>query len=275
MSEALLSVRDLSVTFASPRGPVRAVRNLSLNLAPGEILALAGESGCGKSTAALAIPGLLAPGAERTAGAIRFDGRDISGFSERQLRTLRGREIAFVFQEPSAALNPVAKAGVQVAEVLTRHRGITQREARARTIALFARVRMTDPERRYDQYPHELSGGLKQRVVIAAAIAAGPRLLIADEPTTALDATVQSEILGLLRSLRDESGMSILLVSHDLALVSSFADRLAVLYAGRIVEEGPAVSLLRAPRPLYPGLLAARPGGAPARSRLRDPRRGP
>ena len=257
----LLEVRDLCVEFATPMGRLRAVDGVSFSLDAGETLALAGESGCGKSATASALLRLLPPGGRITAGDIRFAGQNVLALEGEALRALRGRGIGLVFQDPVGTLDPLMTVGAQVEEVVRVHRRTSRREARAAAIALLARVRMPDPERQARRYPHELSGGMCQRVSLAMALACEPRLLIADEPTTALDVTIQAQICALLQSLQAETGMALLLVSHDLALVAGMAARLAVLYAGRIVEMGPTPAVLASPRhPYTRGLVAAMPG---------------
>jgi oligopeptide/dipeptide ABC transporter ATP-binding protein len=259
----LLSVRDLTVAFAGGGLPV--LEGVSFDLAPGEVLGLVGESGSGKSMTALAVMGLLPAGGRVTAGSAVFEGQDLATLPERRLARLRGARLAMVFQEPTTSLNPVFTVGEQIAEVLRRHRRLDRRAARREAAALLARVEIPAAERRLDDYPHQLSGGQRQRVMIAIALACRPRLLIADEPTTALDATVQAGILDLLRGLRADLGMAVLLITHDLGVVAEFADRVAVLYAGRVVETAPAAAALGAPaHPYTAALLAAIPrlGGA-------------
>jgi oligopeptide/dipeptide ABC transporter ATP-binding protein len=265
--EPLLEVRDLRVSFAGEGGELPAVRGVSLRLAEGETLALVGESGCGKSVTALAVMRLLEANG-RVSGTLRFRGRDLGGLDAAGLQALRGREIGMIFQEPMTSLNPVFRVGDQIGEVLRIHRGADAAAARRAAVALLERVRIPDPARRAEQYPHELSGGMKQRVMIAMALACDPALLIADEATTALDVTIQAQILELLRALQEESGMAILLITHDLGVVAQFAARVAVMYAGEIVEEAPVRALFRAPlHPYTRALLRAlpRPG---ARGRL-------
>jgi oligopeptide/dipeptide ABC transporter ATP-binding protein len=255
----LLEVRDLRVSFRGEAGELPAVRGVSLRLEPGETLALVGESGCGKSVTALALMRLLEPNG-RVAGTLRFRGEDLSRLDEEGIRRIRGAEIGMIFQEPMTSLNPVFRIGDQVGEVLELHRGLGREAARRAAVELLARVRIPDPARRAEQYPHELSGGMKQRVMIAMALACDPALLIADEPTTALDVTIQAQILELLRALRRDAGMAILLITHDLGVVAQFADRVAVMYAGEIVEEGAVRELFREPlHPYTRALLRALP----------------
>jgi len=256
----LLEIDGLVTSFQTPRGPVRVVDGVSLRVERGQTVCVAGESGCGKSVTALSVMGLLPEAARVEAGAIRLRGVDLLGLPPRERRGLRGREMAMVFQEPMTALNPVLTLGAQVAEVFAIHGTATRREARERTIALLRQVRIPDPERRVDEYPHQLSGGMKQRVMIALALANRPGLLIADEPTTALDVTIQAQVLHLLRELQRELGTGIVFVTHDLAVVAEIADRVVVMYGGRVVEDGSVFDVLE--RPAHPytiGLLGARP----------------
>ncbi|SEB23598.1 ABC transporter ATP-binding protein [Variovorax sp. YR216] len=255
--QPLLDVRGLDVFFEGSAGPVQAVRGLDLTLQRGETLALVGESGCGKSTTALALLRLLAPGATLR-GEIRFDGRDLLALPPAQLREVRGREIAMIFQEPMTSLNPVHTIGAQIEETLRRHQRLPAAAARRRAIELLDLVRIPEPQRRIDDHPHHLSGGQRQRVMIAMAVACNPRLLVADEPTTALDATIQAQILELLDGLRRELDMALLLITHDLGLVAQWADRVAVMYGGEKVEEASASKLFAAPaHPYTRGLLGA------------------
>jgi oligopeptide/dipeptide ABC transporter ATP-binding protein len=279
--ETLLEVRDLRVSFAGDAGELPAVRGVSLRMAKGETVALVGESGCGKSVTALALLRLLGPNARVTAAELRFRGRELATLGADAIRGLRGREIGMIFQEPMTSLNPVFRIGDQVAEVLEQHRGLSSEAARGAAVELLRRVRIADPGRRALQYPHELSGGMKQRVMIAMALACDPALLIADEPTTALDVTIQAQILELLRTLQRELGMAILLITHDLGVVAQFAERVAVMYAGELVEEAPVRELFRAPlhpytrallralpRPGQRGRLAAIEGSVPSPAEL-------
>ncbi len=250
----LLSVEGLTVSFGSQR----VVDGVSFALAPGERLALVGESGSGKSITALSLLRLV--DAAQTSGAIRFDGVDLLQHSERQMRGLRGRDIAMIFQEPMTALNPLYTVGNQIIEVLELHEGLRANAARARAIELLARTGIAEPERRVDAYPHELSGGQRQRAMIAMALACKPRLLIADEPTTALDVTVQAQILALLTELQQEFGMALLLITHDLNLVRRHSDRVAVMERGQLVETGPTEAVFAQPQHAYTRhLLASRP----------------
>lgn len=244
MSEPLLEVSNLHVRFATDEGDVPAVRGVDLVVDHGEMVALVGESGCGKSVTAFSIMRLIRAPGRLAEGSIRLRGRDLGLLSESEMRKVRGREIGMIFQEPMTSLNPVFSVGSQIAEVLTLHRGMGEEEARKESIELLSMVGIPAPSRRIDNYPHELSGGMKQRVMIAMALACRPSLLIADEPTTALDVTIQAQILDLLQSLQRELDMAILLITHNLGVVAHFAKRAAVMYAGRIVEEA-SVSTLR------------------------------
>ena len=253
---ALLDVEGLEIGF----GALAAVRGASFTVRRGETHCLVGESGCGKSVSALAVMGLLPGNATRRAASMRFDGNDILGLNERDMSRLRGDRIAMIFQEPMTSLNPAYTVGSQMAEVLTRHRGGTKRAALDRAAELLGLVRITSPGLRLGQYPHQLSGGLRQRVMIAMALMCGPELLIADEPTTALDVTVQAQILRLLADLRRDLGLAILLITHDLGVVARVADRVSVMYAGEVVESASATDLFA--RPMHPytrGLLSCVP----------------
>ena len=255
----ILSLSDLSVCFATDEGPVQAVTKLSVDLDEREVLGLVGESGCGKSVTAMSILGLLPSSAEVT-GHVRFRDRDLLALSRSQLQTIRGREIAMVFQEPMTSLNPVFTVGRQIGEVIERHEGTSRSASRARAEELLDLVGIPAPARRVNEYPHQLSGGMRQRVMIAMAVACGPKILIADEPTTALDVTIQAGILDLLRRLRDELGTAILLITHDLGVVADIADRVVVMYAGQRVEEAPVEELFDDPQHPYTiGLLKAIP----------------
>jgi oligopeptide transport system ATP-binding protein len=261
MSDALLEVEGLSVAFVTKSRTTLAVRDVSFSMDAGDSLALVGESGSGKSVTALALLGLLPSRSGRiTGGAVRFDGRDVLTLPRRRLRELRGAEIAMIFQDPLSSLNPVMSVGQQIAEVVRAHERVSRRAARARARELLNLVGIPGAEGRYGDYPHQFSGGMRQRVMIASALACSPKLLIADEPTTALDVTVQAQILDLLRQLRAEFGMATLLITHDLAVVSEFSDRVAVMYAGRVVESTVTSDLLDAPaHPYTKGLLASTP----------------
>ena len=258
-SAPLLDVRDLRVTLQTARGPADALRGVSFTLDRGATLGLIGESGCGKSMTALALMGLLPEGA-RVSGSMRFDGRELSALDEDALCELRGDRIAMVFQEPMTALNPLHPIGRQIAEPLRLHRDLDAAAARAEALRLMQRVQLPNAKSRLDAYPHQLSGGQRQRVVIAIALACGPDLLIADEPTTALDTTVQREVLDLLDDLRRDTGMALLLISHNLDVMAARVERLAVMYGGSIVESGPTQRVFeRRAHPYTRGLFAARP----------------
>ena len=257
----LLAIEGLTVEFPSAKGPLRAVDDVSFHIARGETLGLVGESGSGKSMSALAVIGLVPPPGRIAAGAVRFDGRDLTGLREKEMRRIRGASVGFVFQEPMTALNPVFTIGSQLVETLAAHSIATGRAAEQKAVELLEAVRLPDPERRLRDYPHQLSGGQRQRALIAMALACNPALLIADEPTTALDVTVQAEILDLLREMKERFGLALLLITHDLGVVAETADRVAVMYAGRIVEQSPVADLFA--NPLHPytrGLLGSMPG---------------
>jgi oligopeptide/dipeptide ABC transporter ATP-binding protein len=265
----LMSVAHLTAVFDRPDGPVAAVDDVSFEIREGETLGLVGESGCGKSVTALALIGLIQPPGRIAGGSILFKDRDLLKLPESEMRKVRGAEISLIFQEPMAALNPVFTIGDQIAETLVVHRRASRREAIGRAVELLDEVRIPDARTRIHDYPHQLSGGLRQRVLIAMALACRPSLVIADEPTTALDVTIQAQILDLLREMKASFNLSLLLITHDLGVVAETADRVAVMYAGRIVEQGPVRTIFRQPQhPYTRGLLASMPGGAPGR-RLR------
>jgi oligopeptide/dipeptide ABC transporter ATP-binding protein len=257
----LLSVEDLVTCFATPRGEVTALDRVSFTLDAGRALGLVGESGSGKSVTALSIARLLhEPPARIASGRVLFESRDLLSLNEKQLCELRGDRLSMIFQEPMTSLNPVVRVGDQVGEPLVLHRGLSRKDARARAVELFRKVGIADPELRVLAYPHELSGGMRQRVMIAMAIACEPRLLIADEPTTALDVTIQAQILALLSELRRELGSALLLITHDLGVVAETCDEVAVLYAGQVIERAPVKALFAAPRhPYTVGLLRSIP----------------
>jgi peptide/nickel transport system ATP-binding protein len=265
----LLEVAELAVDLPTPEGSQRVVDRTSFSLAEGESLGVVGESGSGKTMTALALMALT-PERARVSGSIRFEGRELIGLSEEAMLQLRGDRIAMIFQEPMTALNPLHSVGAQVAEPLMLHRGLGKRDARERAVDLLQRVQLAEPERAARSYPFELSGGERQRAMIAMAVGCSPRLIIADEPTTALDVTVQARILALIDGLRSESKVAILLVSHDLAVIAGYCDRVIVMYAGVIMESGPVEAVLHEPRNPYTlALLEARPRpGAPRGSRL-------
>lgn len=255
----LLTVTDLRVTLDTSRGPADALRGVSFTMARGETVGLIGESGCGKSITALALMGLL-PETARVGGSILFEGRELVGLPEAERCRLRGDRIGMVFQEPMTALNPLHTVGRQVAEPLRLHRGMSAREARAEALRLLDRVKLPNAAQRLDAYPHQLSGGQRQRVVIAMALACGPDLLVADEPTTALDVTIQREVLDLIGELVADSGMALLLISHDLGVMAETVGRVMVMYGGTVVESGPTAKVFeRLAHPYTQGLFAARP----------------
>lgn len=265
----MLAVDELRVTLATARGEAHVLRGVSFGMARGGTLGLIGESGCGKSMTALALMGLLPDGA-RVQGSIKFDGHELVGLHDAPMQRLRGNRIAMVFQEPMSALNPVHRIGRQIAEPLQLHRGMNAAAARTEALRLLDGVRMPQARQRLDAYPHQLSGGQRQRVLIAIALACGPELLIADEPTTALDASLQREVLDLIGELVAERGMGLLLISHDLGVMAHTVKQLAVMYAGRIVESGPTDAVFaRLAHPYTRGLHAARPKlGMPRGTRL-------
>jgi len=269
-ARALLTVSDLRVRFEDRDGrAVEAVSGISLSIAPGATLGLVGESGSGKSVTALAVMRLLPRDTARVSGSIRFEGRELSSLPEAAMRDLRGNRLGMIFQEPMTSLNPSFTVGDQIGETLVRHRGLGRREARAAAIALLGRVRIPSAETRVDDHPHRLSGGMRQRVMIAMALACAPALLIADEPTTALDVTIQAQVLDLLRALRDETGTAILLITHDLGVVAEMCDDVAVMYAGEIVEQAPAARIFEAPQhPYTVGLIGSLPKLGERRARL-------
>jgi ABC-type dipeptide/oligopeptide/nickel transport system ATPase component len=259
--EPLLDIQDLTVTFPTTRSVVTAVDRVSFQIAPGETLGLVGESGSGKSVTAFAILRLLQPPGRITSGRIVFEGRDLVPLSEREMREVRGARISLIFQEPMTALNPVMRVGDQIAEALVCHELAGWTEARKRAVELLDAVKIPDAVRRVRDYPHQLSGGMRQRVMIAIALACRPPLIIADEPTTALDVTIQAQVLDLLRELRARFNLSLLLITHDFGVIAEMADRVAVMYKGRIVEAGAVRQILRAPEHDYTrSLLAAVPG---------------
>lgn len=266
---ALLEVRHLSVQLQTQRGPAAAVRDVNFALEKGETLGLIGESGCGKSITAMALLGLL-PQQAITSGSIRFDQQELLGRPDSELRRLRGNRIGMIFQEPMTALNPVHSIGQQVAEPLVLHRGASRRAARQQATALLERVGIVDAARRFDAYPHQFSGGQRQRITIAMALACGPDLLIADEPTTALDVTVQGQILELIADLVQERGMALLLISHDLGVIAQTVSQMLVMYGGMVMESGPTTKVFEAmAHPYTRGLFGARPQlGAPRGTRL-------
>jgi peptide/nickel transport system ATP-binding protein/oligopeptide transport system ATP-binding protein len=269
--EIALEVDGMSVDIRTPSGVVRAVDSVSFGARRGETVALLGESGCGKSMTAQAIVGLLAPVADVTEGAVRLAGTDLVTASAKKRRELAGPELAIVFQDALTALNPVYTVGYQLAEPFRIHRGMSKKAARASAIDLMERVGIPEPETRVDAYPHEFSGGMRQRLLIAIAVALSPAVLLADEPTTALDVTVQAQIMQLLRDLREEHDMAVVLITHDLALVSEQADRVIVMYAGNVVEQGTVEEVFGSPRhPYTQGLLDSVPVSAERGADLRS-----
>ena len=256
----LLEVNDLQTHFPTRAGLVRAVDGVSFYLDRGELLGLVGESGCGKSITALSVMRLIASPGRIVNGEILFDGKDLLKLSNAEMREMRGDDIAMIFQDPMTSLNPVFKVGEQIGEALRLHRKMSRKEARQATIDAMREVAIPDPSRRLDDYPHQLSGGMRQRVMIAMALACNPKLLIADEPTTALDVTIQAQILELLDDLRKQRDLAVLLITHDLGVVAEVADRVAVMYTGRIVEESPVDELFARPKhPYTEGLLRSVP----------------
>ncbi len=256
-SEPLLSVRGLNLVLHTPSGTKQILYDLDLDVAAGETLCLVGESGSGKSMTALALLGLAPRGARTTARSIRLGGEEIAGFDGHRMRALRGRRMAMIFQEPMTALNPLLTIGLQITESLRQHCVVPRKEERERAEALLHSVGIADPARRLDAYPHQLSGGMRQRAMIAIALAAEPQLLIADEPTTALDVTVQAQVLDLLKDLQRRLGTAMILITHDMGVVADIADRVAVMYAGRIAETGHTGQVFARPRHPYTALLLA------------------
>lgn len=258
---ALLEVDDLRTYFASDGGEFRAVDGVSFSVDSGKTLGIVGESGCGKSVTSLTVMGLLpSRGARIASGSIKFAGQDLSTITKDEMRDLRGNRLAMIFQEPMTSLNPAFTIGDQIMEGLVRHKGLSNAQAREAAIAMLRKVNIPAPEKRVDDYPHQLSGGMRQRAMIAMALACGPELLIADEPTTALDVTVQAQILDLLRDLQRDLGTAIMLISHDMGVIAEMADHVAVMYAGRIVEQAPVEQLFDAPQHPYTiGLLGSIP----------------
>jgi oligopeptide transport system ATP-binding protein len=261
MTAPILNIEDLRISFTTRTSDVRAVDGVDLEIFPGEVLGLVGESGSGKSVTARSIMRLVPmPPGKHVSGSILFHGADLAALPEREMEDLRGSRIAMIFQDPMTFLNPLYTAGEQVSEAIRRHQGLDRTDARDETIRLFREVGIPSPEMRYAAYPHQLSGGLRQRVMIAMALSSRPELLIADEPTTALDVTIQAQILALLRDLQQDYGMSILLITHDLGVVAEMCDRAAVMYAGRIVEQAPIEALFDDPEHPYSlGLMNAMP----------------
>ena len=256
----LLSVKNLSTEFPVKKGIVKAVEDVSFDVDAGEILAIVGESGSGKSVTSLSVMGLLAEPGHVAGGSMEFEGKDLVTLSEREYRELRGNDMAMIFQEPMTSLNPVYRVGKQIVEAIRTHEDVSKKEARERAIDMLRKVGIPSPEKRIDDYPHQMSGGMRQRVMIAMALSCNPKLLIADEPTTALDVTIQAQILDLLRRLRDDTGMAVLLITHDLGVVSETADRVVVMYCGQVVEEAEVRTLFDHPmHPYTLGLLKSIP----------------
>jgi len=271
MSEVLLDVRDLQTYFFTDRGIAKAVDHVSFQLCQGQTLGIVGESGCGKSVTALSIMRLIpAPPGRIVGGEIRFEAQNLLSLSEDAMRTIRGGKIAMIFQEPMTALNPVFRVGDQIAEVIQTHRKIGKKQALEQVVELLQQVGIASPESRVNDYPHQMSGGMRQRVLIAMALACRPRLIIADEPTTALDVTIQAQILELMRQLKESSGASILLITHDLGVIAETAQQVVVMYAGRIVEEADVFDLFEHPlHPYTQGLMLSIPGLSAARGQKR------
>jgi peptide/nickel transport system ATP-binding protein len=270
MKTPLLEVRSLTTRFFTEDGVVRAVEDVSFEIFPGEILSLVGESGCGKSVTGLSLLRLIpTPPGKIESGELLFDGRNLLNLEEREMEKVRGNDISMIFQEPMTSLNPVFTIGNQIMEALQLHQNLDKKEARAKAIEMLNRVRIPSPEVRIDSYPHQLSGGMRQRAMIAMALSCRPKLLIADEPTTALDVTIQAQVLRLLKEIQKEMGMAVMLITHDLGVVSEIADRVAVMYAGRIVESGPIEAIFDQMRhPYTKGLLESIPLLEEKRKRL-------
>lgn len=268
--EPILQVKNLKTYFKTDQGLAKAVDDVSFSLSAGTTLSVVGESGCGKSVTALSVMGLIPqPPGVKAGGQILFEGRDLLTLPERQLRAIRGNDISMIFQEPMTSMNPVFRVGHQLSAAIRLHRGLNKVDARKESIRLLAQVGIPAPERRVDDYPHQMSGGMLQRAMIAMALACDPKVLIADEPTTALDVTIQAQILELLRELQAERGMAILLITHDLGVVAENADEVVVMYAGKKVEHAPVADLFRAPRHPYTlGLFASLPSMQKAREKL-------
>lgn len=260
MAKKLLEIKDLRTSFFTHLGEVKAVDGVSFDVEEGEVVATVGESGCGKSVTALSVMGLVPEPGRVTSGSILFDGQELTGMSEKQRVKIRGKSIGMVFQDPMTSLNPVMTVGAQIMETLMWHQGMSRQDAKKRAIEMLQLVGMPGPERRLNQYPHQFSGGMRQRAMIAIALACDPKLLIADEPTTALDVTIQAQIMDLLRDLKRKLGTSVILITHDLGVVAGMAQRVIVMYGGKVVEEGPVRNLYHSPRHPYTwGLLKSMP----------------
>ncbi|MFN2342798.1 MAG: ABC transporter ATP-binding protein, partial [Desulfonatronovibrio sp.] len=259
--QPVLEIKNLTTTFYLKKGPVKAVDNVSLSLNEGQSLALVGESGCGKTMLALSILGLIpSPPGKITSGQVIFAGKDLTKLPEKELRSIRGNDISMIFQEPMSALNPVFKVGAQISETLIHHKKLSKDEAKEQTIRLLKMVGIPAPERRFNDFPHQLSGGMRQRIIIAMALACSPKIILADEPTTALDVTIQAQILDLLHELQENSKTSTILITHDLGVVAQVCSSMAVMYSGRIVEYGSVKDILSDPgHPYTRGLLASLP----------------
>lgn len=257
----LLSVENLTVEFKTDKGTVRAINGVNFKVMPGETVAIVGESGCGKSVSSLSIMGLVpSPPGKIVDGSITFKGRELVGLSEKEYRKVRGNEISMIFQEPMTALNPVLKISTQMIDVIRLHNSVSKKQARARAIEMLDTVGIPSPEKRIDQYPHELSGGMRQRVMIAMALSCGPDLLLADEPTTALDVTIQAQVMDEMIRLQKELNMAVILVTHDLGVVAESCQRVVVMYCGQIIEEGPVEEIFANPKhPYTKGLLESIP----------------
>lgn len=259
-NEPLLKVENLEVSFFTYAGEVKAVRKISYELYPGEVMGIVGESGSGKSVSSYGVMGILPDPGKIVGGKITFNGKDITNLSEKELLKLRGKEISMIFQDPMTSLNPVFTVGNQINEVLVKHTSLTKQERKNRMIELFELVGINQPEKRINQYPHEFSGGMRQRVMIAMALACNPKLLIADEPTTALDVTIQAQIIDLLKELKDKINMSVIFITHDLGVVADVCDKVAVMYAGNLIEKGSIDEIFYEPKHPYTwGLLKSVP----------------
>ena len=259
--EPILEIKDLAVDFKTDKGTVRAVNSISFSVNANETVGIVGESGCGKSVSSLAVLGLVPkPPGEIAGGSIKFKGRELVGLSEREYQKVRGKDISMIFQEPLTALNPVLTIGYQMTDVLRRHQGLSKAEARKTAIGFLEKVGIPAPEKRIDEYPHQLSGGMRQRVMIAMALSCGPSLLLADEPTTALDVTTQAQVMGEIDRLQKEMGMAVVLVTHDMGVIAETCQRVVVMYCGEIVETGPVKEIFANPKhPYTKGLLASIP----------------
>ncbi len=259
-AEPVIRVRDLAIEFDTERGVIRAVDGVSFDIYPGETVGIVGESGCGKTVTALALLRLIPSSGRIAAGSIELDGQNLATLPEKKLRDIRGRDISMIFQEPMTALNPVFTCGNQMIDVIMRHKGLSRRQARAEAIAMLDKVGIPLPEQRVDEYPHQLSGGMRQRVMIAMALSCNPRVLVADEPTTALDVTTQAQVMEQIVKLQEEFGMAVVLITHDLGVVAESCRRAVVMYCGRIIENAPIETLFERPHhPYTAGLLRSIP----------------